>query len=108
VTEFVSVRDVVFGRRNGLAETTNTDELIIKHRAEEKPVDIARVVSAIEVSETYYYDDFGRFCVANDEAKSNIKQVLAKYHTLKLFDDYGELEWPSHKQLLQLRVTTAP
>jgi hypothetical protein len=99
---------VVFGRRNGLAETTNTDELIIKHRAEEKPVDIARVVSAIEVSETYYYDDFGRFCVANDEAKSNIKQVLAKYHTLKLFDDYGELEWPSHKQLLQLRVTTAP
>jgi hypothetical protein len=97
VTEFVSVRDVVFGHRNGLAEMTSTGESIIKHRAQPKPVDIARVVSAIEVSETYYYDYFGRFCVADDEAKINIKQVLAKYHTLKLFDDYGELEWPSHK-----------
>ena len=97
MTEFVSVRDVVFGHRNGLAEMTSTGESIIKHRAQPKPVDIARVVSAIEVSETYYYDYFGRFCVADDEAKSNIKQVLAKYHTLKLFDDYGELEWPSHK-----------
>ena len=100
MSEFLSVRAVVFGSRDGLVERDKSGEIKITHREQEKPVDITSVVSAIEVSETYYYDDFGRFCVANDEAKLKIKQVLAKCNTLMLFhdiDDYGELKCPHHR-----------
>ena len=94
MSEFLSVRAVVFGSRNGLVERDKSGEIKITHREREKPVDIASVVSAIELSETYYFDDYGRFCMANDEAKIKIKQVLAKYHTLNLGDEHGELMEP--------------
>ena len=91
---FVSVRDVVFGQRTRVAEMTSTGDVIMRDRAYPTPVAVTSVVSAIEVSETYYYDDYGRFCMANDEAKIKIKQVLAKYHTLNLGDELGELMEP--------------
>ena len=58
---FVSVRDVVFGQRTRVAEMTSTGDVIMRDRAYPTPVAVTSVVSAIEVSETYYYDDFGRF-----------------------------------------------
>jgi len=105
MSEFVSVRDLVFGRRKRVAEMTSTGDVIMRDRAYPTPVEVASVVSAIEVSETYYYDDFGRFCVANEEAKIKIKQVLAKCNTLMLFDDDDddgdgddeELQFPHHR-----------
>ena len=100
MSDFVSVRDVVFGQGIRVAEMTSTGDVIMRDRAYPTPVAVTSVVSAIEVSETYYYDDFGRFCVANDEAKLKIKQVLAKCNTLMLFhdiDDYGELKCPHHR-----------
>jgi hypothetical protein len=100
MSEFVSVRDLVFGFRRRVAEMTSTGDVIMRDRAYPMPVEVTSVVSAIEVSETYYYDDFGRFCVADDEAKIKIKQVLEKCHTLMLFHDidgYGDLKYPSHR-----------
>ena len=69
MSEFLCVRAVLFGSRNGLVERDKSGRTTIRHRAREAPVDLASVVSAIELSETYYYDDYGRFCMANDEAK---------------------------------------
>ena len=94
MSDFVSVHDVVFGNRppelseshhNGLRKAT------VKVRPDEAPVDIAKVVCAIEDCKIYHYDDFGRFRVATDDQKEKIKAALARYHKETIFGYTGEL-----------------
>ena len=61
---------------------------------------------------TYHYDDFGRFCVANDEAKEKIKEVLAKYYSEipfagdpdQLDDSYNSLLLPPADVLVWISI----
>lgn len=86
MSDFVSVYDVVFGTRppdvQEIKAGTGNFEMSISCRPDEQPVDIARVVCAIEDEncKSYSYDQFGRFGIAKKEAKDKVKAALASFH----------------------------
>lgn len=86
MSDFVSVYDVVFGTRppdvQEIKAGTGNLEMSISCRPDEQPVDIARVVCAIEDEncKSYSYDQFGRFGIAKKEAKDKVKAALASFH----------------------------
>jgi len=91
MSQFISVYDVVFGTRTGILGGPN-EGFFFKVRPDEPRIALTRVASAIEMCKTYYYDDFGRFGVANDEAKEKIKAALAKYYSEMALTDSDELD----------------
>jgi hypothetical protein len=94
MSQFISVHDVVFGHRPPELNESHHNDLrkaTVKVRQDEAPVDIAKVVCAIEDCKTYHYDDFGRFRVATDDQKEKIKAALARYHKETIFGYTGEL-----------------
>ena len=101
MSKFISVHDMVFGCRGGIWGGPD-DDFLFKAFPDEKPIAVTGVVCAIEMWTTYHYDDFGRFCVADDEAKEKIKAALAEYESEKVLRDPDEVEEHySHIRLLK-------
>jgi len=101
MNDFVSVHDMVFGGR-GAISGGSADDFLLKFLPDEKPIEVTRVVCAIEIWRTYHYDDFGRLGIANDEAKTKVKAVLAKYENEIPFCGDVDRLFDSHKNLLSL------
>ena len=83
---FVSLYDVIFGTR--AIKGTEDGSLRVSYdlRNKEEPVDITRVVCAIEDEncKSYCFDKFGRFGIATVETKEKAKLFLASYHNILL------------------------
>ena len=83
---FVSLYDVIFGTR--AIKGTEDGSLRVSYdlRNKEEPVDITRVVCAIEDEncKSYCFDKFGRFGIATGETKEKAKLFLASYHNILL------------------------
>jgi hypothetical protein len=111
MSKFLSVHNIVFGGRGGIWGGPD-DDFLFKTFPDEKPIAVTRVVCAIEMCTTYNYDKFGRFCVANDEAKEKIKEVLAKYYSEipfagdldQLDDSYNSLLLPPADVLVWIGI----
>ena len=100
MSQFINVYHIVFGGRPAIIHecraATEDEEgdlcFSFTPMPEEKPIDVTKVVCAIEMCKTYHYDDFGRFGVANDEAKEKIKAALAKYSSEMVFRSMDEVD----------------
>ena len=94
---FVSLYDVIFGTR--AIKGTEDGSLRVSYdlRNKEEPVDITRVVCAIEDEncKSYCFDKFGRFGIATGETKEKAKLFLASYHNILLsnIDPSVEVEY---------------
>ena len=89
MSKFISVYDIVFGTRGWDGPDEDGKFKVVPA---ERPIEVTRVVCAIEMCTTYHYDVFGRFCVANDEAKEKIKAALAKFQAEWIFGHPDEVE----------------
>jgi len=91
MNDFVSVHNVVFGNRPSIVIESESGPLRahIEPRDKEKPIDIRRVVCAIDDKHRppLCFDEFGRFGIAKDEVKEQTKDLLAHYYDALSFND---------------------
>ena len=84
MNEFVSLYDVVFGTRPDKKVERKSGSLDKEYvpRPDEDPIDITRVICAIEEDgcDAYSFDEFGRFGVAREGCKSIVKEILKQHH----------------------------
>ena len=89
MSEFVSLYNVVFGTRPDKEVDRKSGSLDKEYlpRPDEDPVDITRVICAIEENgcKAYSFDEFGRFGVAEKGCKSIVKGMLKQHHKILSF-----------------------
>jgi hypothetical protein len=94
MNEFISVYHFVFGTRPTEGSESNSKNLDAKFvlRENQKPVQITRIVCAIEDKDckTYHFDRYGRFGIAKNEDKPKIKMALAAYYRSLTFSHPDE------------------
>jgi hypothetical protein len=96
MSEFVSVYNVVFGGRPVEEVKSEFGNLGIayKLRPDMEPVDISKVVCAIEdeTCKSYCFDEFGRFGQAKADDKERVKRNLAEFYKILSFGQLGDLD----------------
>ena len=94
MSEFISVYHLVLGTRPTKKDAVNEggiDDNPDMHVAT-SPVDISLVASAIDLDGIYHFDDFGRFGVADSEARGKDKRELAAYGELLITGSPTEMK----------------
>ena len=94
MSEFISVYHLVLGTRPTKKDAVNEggiDDNPDMHVAT-SPVDISLVASAIDLDGIYHFDDFGRFGVADSEARGKVKRALAAYGELLITGSPTEMK----------------
>ena len=96
MSEFVSIYDVVFGTRPVKETESDSGNLGMTYeiRSNEEPVDISKVVCAIEdeAVSSYCFDEFGRFGAAKTSDKERVKRNLAEFHKFLSFGQLGDID----------------
>ena len=96
MSEFVSIYNVVFGTRPVKETESESGNLGAKYvlRSGEEPVDISKVVCAIEdeTCKSYCFDEFGRFGEAKANDRERVKRNLAEFHKFLSFGQLGDLD----------------
>ena len=82
MNRFISIHNLVFGCHLDIAL-----------------VPIHYLATAVEISTTYHWDDFGRFGVTNGKAKEKILCDLAKFHTARMAERHKKINEPFYELL---------
>jgi hypothetical protein len=93
MSDFLSVYHLILGTRPAKKDEDKVGGIDNKPDIREaaSPMDIGLVASAIDEGDIYHFDDFGRFGVADSEAKCKIKSALAAYGELLITGSPGEM-----------------